>query len=119
MVVISGLIAIWGGYQFGVGSGETALLLGIDPTMTPDVSMMDPNDPEVAAIASRMAARVSALMFTALTGLIGFIVSIVGFVQRKGRKFGLWGIILGFVFPIAVVIAVMMGMLPAISQLVP
>lgn len=118
-VVISGLIALWGGYQLGVGSGQLALLIGLDPMNPPDASTINQNDPAIVALAARMAAPTMALIFSAVAGIIGFIISIVGFVQRKGRKFGLWGIILGVVFPAAALVAVFVGMAPALGQLTP
>lgn len=117
MVVIAGLMIVWAGYLFGVGSGEVALLVGLDPTSMANPGAIDTNDPEVIAISERLVAPMGAGVFGTILGLVGFIVSIIGFSQRKGRKFGMWGIILGILFPIAAFIALAVGMMPALTQL--
>lgn len=115
IVLLSGIVALWAGYAFGAGSGQLAILAGIQPGTIPDEAMIDVTDPAIMALAESLAAPMGALILTAITGLVGFIVSIIGFAQRKGRKFGLWGIILGIVFPVAIFVAMTMGMAPAIT----
>ena len=119
VVVLAGLIVLWGSYMFGVGAGEIAITAGLDPTTISDPSMVDTNDPEILAIAERMTGPMGAATIGSIVGFAGFIVSIVAYAKHRGRKFGLWGIFLGIVFPIAAFIAAMAGIMPAAAQLTP
>ena len=112
VVAICTLVVAIAGYLVGAGMGQFMLDYGIDSMQNPD-----PNDPMLIAFGQQLQGPFTAITFGTLAGIVGWIVSIIAVSRRRGRTFGIWGIVLGILAPIIGVIAMMVGMWPAASVL--
>ena len=112
VVAICTLVVAIAGYLVGAGMGQFMLDYGIDSMQNPD-----PNDPMLIAFGQQLQGPFTAITFGTLAGIVGWIVSIIAVSRRRGRTFGIWGIILGILAPMIGVIAMMVGMWPAASVL--
>ena len=112
VVAICTLVVAIASYLVGASMGQFVLDYGLDSMQNPD-----PNDPMLIAFAQQLQGPFTAITFGTLAGIVGWIVSIIAVSRRRGRTFGIWGIILGILAPIIGVIAMMAGMWPAASVL--
>lgn len=96
-------------YLMGQQSGQFMVDYGMDPA---SMQNPDPTDPMIIAFSQKIQGLYSAGIVATLAGIGGWIISIVAAVQRKGRTFGIWGIILGVTAPVIALIALVAGMMP-------
>lgn len=110
MVTLAGVTITVMGYLMGGIAGKVVELQQSLGTTT-----MDTNDPRVQQIVTDNPwMMLSTPAF--LVGLAGFVISIVAFATRRGRKPGLWGILLGIAFPILSVVVMVMVMMPYLQS---
>ncbi len=113
IVVVCAIILGIAMYQLGVFGGQIALLQpGIARGEQPNM-----NDPQVMALAQQFSPWMTAIAFSSIVGIIGWIVGIVAFVQRRGRRPALGAIVLGVLAPVIGFILMMVAMMPAIRTL--
>ena len=107
MVTIAGVAACAMGYLFGTIAAEfvdLALSLG-------GSSAVNPSDPRMRQFVDQHPwMSLGTPVF--LLGLAGFIVCVVAFASRRGRKPALWGMILGVVLPIVAFALLVMAITP-------
>lgn len=96
------------GYLMGGQMGQFMLDYGIESMQNPD-----PNDPLMIAFSQQIGGLGTAGMLATVAGIAGWIVSIIATAKRRGRTFGIWGIILGIAAPIIGFIAFFIAMMPA------
>ncbi|WP_282006418.1 hypothetical protein [Propioniciclava sinopodophylli] len=112
IVAVCTIILAVVGYNVGAQVGQFMLDYGIDAMQNPD-----PNDPMVIALGQQVAGSTTAGIFATLAGIAGWIVSIIAVSRRRGRTFGIGGIILGILAPIVGFIAFAVGLMPAAQML--
>lgn len=100
------------GYLIGSTMGQFMLDYGIESMQNPD-----PNDPLMIALGQQVSGLVTGGMFATVGGIVGWIISIIATSRRRGRTFGIWGIVLGILAPIIGFIAMIVGMMPAAQVL--
>lgn len=100
------------GYLIGSRMGTFMLDYGVDVLQN-----QDPTDPLIIALGQQVQGLVSGGMFATLGGIAGWVVSIVATTRRRGRTFGIWGIIVGILAPVLGFIAMVIGMWPAAQVL--
>lgn len=110
MVTVAGVAAAVMGRLFGGIAGQFVELqqqLGSGTTL-------DANDPRVQQIIQQNGwMGFGTPVF--LLGLAGFVVSIVAFATRRGRKPAVWGLILGVVLPVLSFALVVMAIMPYVQ----
>lgn len=107
IVAIAAVVLSIVSYLIGGQSGAFIADYGIEAA-----TMFDTNDPAVIAF-SQGAAGLSAAAFAAMgVGVVGWVVAIVATVRRTGRRFGIWGIVLGILAPVIAFMAMIAGMMP-------
>lgn len=112
LVALGALVLAVVAYLVGGQAGQFMLDYGVDAMQNPD-----PNDPLVIALAQRVQGLSTVGMLATLGGIAGWVVSIIATSRRRGRTFGIWGIVLGIAAPIIAFIAMVMGMWPAMQVL--
>lgn len=98
------------GYIMGVALGAFALEHGLE-------QMQNQNDPAMIAVAQQLQTPMSIGTFAALGGIAGWVVSIIAAARRRGRGYAVFGIVLGILAPVVALIAMMVGMWPAINAM--
>lgn len=111
VVALCGLVMIVAGWVLG---GAFADLVVQNPALLQGVDFQ-PSEAELMALAERVGPMMTLGMMAALAGFVGWVISILAFVQRRGRRFGLWGIILGLLAPVLSVVAMMLAIVPAVQ----
>ncbi|RMB60129.1 hypothetical protein [Tessaracoccus antarcticus] len=105
-------IVAWAG---GAGFGQFILDVEASGTVYNENDLM--NDPMTQAYAQSAMGLVLGALAACVAGLVGWIISIVATAQRRGRGFGIVGIVVG-VLSLGIAYAVfMVGLLPAIQQM--
>lgn len=99
-------------YIIGSAMGQLMLDYGIDAMQNPD-----PNDTMMIELTQRVQGPSTIGMLATVAGIAGWIVSIIATSRRRGRSFGIWGIVLGILAPIIAILAFMAGMWPAAQVL--
>ncbi len=100
------------GWIIGGAFGQFMLDYGIDPTQNPD-----PSDPMLIAFSQQLQGPFMVGFLATIGGIAGWIVSIIATTRRRGRTFGIWGIILGILAPVIGFIAMFLAMMPAAQQI--
>ena len=115
IVVVAGLMMIIAAWSIGGGYGQ--FLQEVGPSIT-DMNEQDlVNDPRLEEYMMQAAGPALAILAGALMGFIGWIISIVAVVQRRGRGYGIAGIVLGLIAPVAAFFALMGAMFPYLDQM--
>lgn len=112
LVGLGTVVAVIASYFLGRGTGDLFLQMGYDPTMT-----IDATDPRVVQAAEQLSPWTNAGMIATLVGIAGWVVSIVAFNRRDGRRPAGWGVVLGILAPILALVAVVVGIWPAAMAL--
>ncbi|MDO5534761.1 MAG: DUF308 domain-containing protein [Propionibacteriaceae bacterium] len=108
IVAVCTVVFVVVGYLLGQAFGQLILDYGIEALENPD-----PSDPLMISFAQSVEGLTMAGAAATLTGIAGWIVSIIATARRQGRRFAIWGIIIGVLAPIIGMIAMVAGMLPA------
>lgn len=115
VVVISAIVLWVVSWMIGQDIGDLFVTTGLDPeTMDPDVLA---RDPEFQAWMTRAQALWTAVTLSVLAGIVGWILSIVAAASRRGRGFGVVGIIVGVLAPLIAFGLFFAGMWPSIAQM--
>lgn len=115
IVVVSAIVLCVLSWMIGKDFAELFLAAGMNPeSMDPDALA---RDPEFQAWAARATALWTTLSISVLAGIVGWIISIVATSTRRGRSFGIVGIIVGVLAPLLAFGVFFAALLPAMSQL--
>lgn len=99
-------------YLLGGQFGQFVLDYGVEA-----LENIDPSDQVFIGFSQQIQGLSTTGMLATFGGIAGWIVSIIATGQRRGRNFGIWGIVLGVLAPIIGIIALMVGLWPAVSVL--
>lgn len=110
LVALMTILICVSGFQLGDGVGQLSQVIG-----TEAASEMDPSNPYVQQFQAQMTPTVMLGLLATLGGIVGWVLSIVAFVRRAGRGYGLGGIILGVLAPMIAFVAMIMAMMPYLS----
>ena len=111
------------GFAIVALAGVISVILGLvmaDP-MAAIVALVPPGTTEIdmstipPALLEQLTAPMSGLMLTGLAGTAGWVVSIIAAVTNRGRGWGVAGIILGIIAPVAALIAMSVAAVAAVS----
>ncbi|GAB3821680.1 hypothetical protein GCM10028820_30670 [Tessaracoccus terricola] len=115
VVLVAAVVMCVVAWMAGQDMGELFLAAGVDPeNMDPDALA---NDPVFQEWVARATGLWSIVLLCAVGGLVGWIISIVATATRRGRGFGIVGIIVGVVAPIVAFFVFVAAMVPAASQM--
>lgn len=108
IVAIAGAIIVMLGLSV---SGPMAAIMSLVP---PGTTQIDPETipPELM---EQLAGPMTGMGMASFAGFVGWIVSIVATVTKRGRGWGVAGIILGIIAPVAALIAMSVAVLTALS----
>lgn len=112
LVVVSALVLAIAMYLMGGHVGAFLVDYGVDAATT-----IDPTDPAIIALSQEVNVMSVAATIATIVGIVGWVVSIVATVRRNGRRFGIWGIVLGILAPALGLVATLAGMWPYIAAL--
>ncbi len=112
IVAVSTVVLAVAMYLLGGQFGAFAVDYGIDATTNPD-----PSDPAIIALSQAVSGMSVLATIATVVGVIGWVVSIVATVRRSGRRFGIWGIVLGIVAPLLGVATLIAGMWPYVAAM--
>lgn len=112
IVAVCTVVLAIAGYMIGSQMGQFVLDYGVDALQSPD-----PNDPLFIALSQRLQGVSMMAMLSSFAGIAGWVVSIIAVSRRRGRSFGIWGIVLGILAPIIGFVAMFAGMWPAAQAL--
>lgn len=114
IVVIAAVVLSVVSFMVGQEIGELFASTGLDPeNVDPDVLA---NDPQFREWAARAQSQWTILTLSVLAGLVGWIMSIVAAATRRGRAFGIVGIIVGVAAPLVAFAVFFGGMWPFLAQ---
>lgn len=99
-------------YLVGGEVGAFMVDYGIDVAANPD-----PTDPAIIALSQQINGLSILATIATVVGIVGWVVSIVATVRRSGRRFGVWGIIVGILAPVLGIVAMMAGLWPHLAVL--
>lgn len=109
VVAVCGVAGIALSYQFGHAYALVAAQLGISTQgPTPSTAELQ-NDPRFAAFVTTQMGVIQGIMAVCVAGLVGWVLAIVATATRRGRAFGIIGIILGIAAPIGMFVAMVMA----------
>lgn len=114
LVVAATLILAFLAWTFGKSFGEFVLEVASGSYMTEEEVL---NDPRTQQWLQSAMGNIAGMLAISVAGLTGWIVSIVATVQRRGRVFGIVGIILGVLALGLAYGTFMAGWLPVMEQL--
>ena len=114
IVAVCAIVLTVVAYLMGQQMGQFMVDYGVDPAT---MQNPDPTDPMVIAFAQQLQGLYGAGIAATLIGIAGWIASIVAVVQRKGRTYGTWGIIVGVAAPVIAFFALVAGMMPFLQAL--
>ena len=112
LVGVSLLIVTVAAYVIGGAVGELVVQIGLDAS-----GDLSPTDPRMIAVADKVQPWMSASTIATFAGIGGWVTGLIAYSRRQGRRFALWSIILGIAAPILAIIAMVLGMLPAMAAL--
>lgn len=104
IIVVAAMVCIVFAYQFGHGLGVLMKQMGITTQGAPSTSSLQ-NDPRLQAYITQSAGIGQAIGLSSIAGLAAWIAAIVATATRRGRAYGITGIILGVIAPIAAFMA--------------
>lgn len=115
VVVIAGVVLAVVAWMMGQQIGELFATTNLDPeAVDPDELA---NDPRFREWITRAGVQWNIVTFSVLGGIVGWVLSIVATATRRGRSFGIVGIIVGIAAPLIAVATFFGGMWPYISQM--
>lgn len=117
IVVLSLIALIVGLWTFGQGLGQFFLAAANSGTIMDEQQLM--NDPLTQQYIESATGTVLMVVLASLAGLAGWIVSIVATVQRRGRAFGIGGIVVGVLSWGLGYAAFMAALMPVLNQFGP
>lgn len=117
IVTVAGVAGSVLSYVFGQAYGTLIVQLGLTPESLQDQTALQ-SDPRVIAFAEQHALLANSVLILSLIGLVGFVLAVVATVQHRGRRFGVWAIVVGIVAPLLMLAALFLGVWPALQTLV-
>lgn len=115
VVVIAGVVLAVLAWMMGQQIGELFATTNLDPqAVDPDELA---NDPRFREWLTRAGTQWNIVTFSVLAGIVGWVLSIVATATRRGRGFGIAGIIVGVAAPLIAFATFFGGMWPHISQM--
>jgi hypothetical protein len=105
LVVVCAVVGCYSAYAFGFYYGEVIKIIGIDAVGSGNIP-----DEYVFELGGIMTPG----LIATLGGIIGFVLAIIATTKKKGRAFGILGIILGVVAPLLMLILTMVPMVEAL-----
>ena len=115
LVLVSGVGLSALAWVVGGALGDFMVQIGANTIDINDPTLQ--NDPRFIAFGQQVAGQVALIQGAVGLGFVGWIVSIVAVVVKRGRSMGIIGIILGVLFPLIAIGALFAGMMPAISSM--
>lgn len=115
IVVVSIIALVMGAFSFGQGLGQYILDVAASGAVIDEQALMD--DPMTQAYVESAAGTISLIVLACVAGFAGWIVSIIATVQRRGRPFGIAGIVLGVLSLGFGYAALMAALAPVLAQM--
>ncbi len=115
IVLVSIVALVMGAFSFGQGFGQYILDVAASGAIVDEQALMD--DPMTQLYVESAAGTIIVIVLACLAGFAGWIVSIVATVQRRGRPFGIGGIVLGVLSLGFGYAALMAALAPVLAQM--
>ncbi|MGV8845592.1 hypothetical protein [Tessaracoccus sp.] len=115
IVVVSIIALVMGAFSFGQGLGQYVLDVAASGAIVDEQALMD--DPMTQLYAESAAGTIILIVLACIAGFAGWIVSIIATVQRRGRPFGIGGIVLGVLSLGFGYAALMAALAPVLAQI--
>ena len=114
VVAVTAIVGVVLAFNFGHALSSVLIATGIDPT-DPNAAQQLQDNPAFRQFALSNAGAVNGIGFASLAGIAGWVVGIVAAATRRGRLWGIVAIILGILAPVAMIAAMVVGMMPALG----